>query len=71
MCGKWIMAHICYAFGFAPKIGCDTEVATFDHCFYCLHIDEVLLCAAFCRSLASFVNEDVPEIHLLIDEGRC
>jgi hypothetical protein len=23
MCGKWILAHICYAFGFAPKIGCD------------------------------------------------
>jgi hypothetical protein len=21
MCGKWIMAHICYAFGFAPKTG--------------------------------------------------
>jgi hypothetical protein len=23
MCGKWILEHICYAFGFAPKIGCD------------------------------------------------
>jgi hypothetical protein len=23
MCGKWILAHICYAFGFAPKTGCD------------------------------------------------
>jgi hypothetical protein len=23
MCRKWILAHICYAFGFAPKIGCD------------------------------------------------
>jgi hypothetical protein len=23
MCVKWIMAHICYAFGFAPKTGCD------------------------------------------------
>jgi hypothetical protein len=25
MCGKWILAHICYAFGFAPKIGCDKK----------------------------------------------
>jgi hypothetical protein len=24
MCGKWILAHIWYAFGFAPKIGCDS-----------------------------------------------
>jgi hypothetical protein len=23
MCGKWILTHICYAFGFAPKTGCD------------------------------------------------
>jgi hypothetical protein len=23
MYGKWILAHICYAFGFAPKTGCD------------------------------------------------
>jgi hypothetical protein len=23
MCGKWILAHICYAFGFAPRTGCD------------------------------------------------
>jgi hypothetical protein len=23
MCGEWILAHICYAFGFAPKTGCD------------------------------------------------
>jgi hypothetical protein len=26
MCGKWILAHICYAFGFAPRTGCDTLV---------------------------------------------
>ena len=25
MCEKWIMAHICYAFGFAPKTGCDKQ----------------------------------------------
>jgi hypothetical protein len=25
MCGKWILAHICYAFGFAPRTGCDRE----------------------------------------------
>jgi hypothetical protein len=25
MCGKWIMAHICYAFSFAPKTECDNE----------------------------------------------
>jgi hypothetical protein len=24
MCGKWILAHICYAFGFAPRTGCDS-----------------------------------------------
>jgi hypothetical protein len=23
MCGKWILAQICYAFGFAPRTGCD------------------------------------------------
>jgi hypothetical protein len=23
MCGKWILAHICYALGFAPRTGCD------------------------------------------------
>jgi hypothetical protein len=23
MCGKWILTHICYAFGLAPKTGCD------------------------------------------------
>jgi hypothetical protein len=23
MCGKWILEHICYAFGFGPKTGCD------------------------------------------------
>jgi hypothetical protein len=27
MCGKWILAHICYAFGFAPRTGCDTHKA--------------------------------------------
>ena len=27
MCEKWILAHICYAFGFAPKTGCDTRGA--------------------------------------------
>jgi hypothetical protein len=27
MCGKWILAHICYAFSFAPRTGCDTQVA--------------------------------------------
>jgi hypothetical protein len=26
MCGKWILAHICYAFGFAPKTGCDNQL---------------------------------------------
>jgi hypothetical protein len=25
MCGKWIKAHICYAFGFAPKTGCESR----------------------------------------------
>jgi hypothetical protein len=25
MCEKWILAHICYAFGFAPKTGYDTS----------------------------------------------
>jgi hypothetical protein len=25
MCEKWILAHICYAFSFAPKAGCDTR----------------------------------------------
>jgi hypothetical protein len=24
ICGKWILAHICYAFDFAPKTGCDS-----------------------------------------------
>jgi hypothetical protein len=24
MCGKWILAHKCYAFGFAPRTGCDS-----------------------------------------------
>jgi hypothetical protein len=23
MCGKWILAHICYAFGFALRTGCE------------------------------------------------
>jgi hypothetical protein len=23
ICGKWILAHICYVFVFAPKTGCD------------------------------------------------
>jgi hypothetical protein len=27
MCGKWILAHICYAFGFAPRTGCDKYLA--------------------------------------------
>jgi hypothetical protein len=31
MCGKWILAHICYAFGFAPKTGCDIEGALEPH----------------------------------------
>jgi hypothetical protein len=26
MCGKWILAHICYAFSFAPRTGCDTKL---------------------------------------------
>jgi hypothetical protein len=26
MCGKWILAHICYAFGFAPRTGCDRAI---------------------------------------------
>jgi hypothetical protein len=26
MCGKWILAHICYVFGFAPKTGCANNV---------------------------------------------
>jgi hypothetical protein len=25
MCGKWILAHKCYAFGFAPRTGCDSR----------------------------------------------
>jgi hypothetical protein len=25
MCGKWILAHICYAFGFAPRTRCDSS----------------------------------------------
>jgi hypothetical protein len=24
ICEKWILAHICYAFGFAPRTGCDS-----------------------------------------------
>jgi hypothetical protein len=28
MYGKLILAHICYAFGFAPKTGCDSVAAT-------------------------------------------
>jgi hypothetical protein len=28
MCGKWILAHICYAFGFAPRIGCESLSAS-------------------------------------------
>ena len=28
MCGKWILAHICYAFGFAPRTRCDTTRTT-------------------------------------------
>jgi hypothetical protein len=27
MCGKWILPHICYAFGFVPKTGCDSCVS--------------------------------------------
>jgi hypothetical protein len=26
MCGKWILAHICYAFSFAPKTMCDNKL---------------------------------------------
>jgi hypothetical protein len=26
MCGKWILAHICCAFGFAPKTECDKDM---------------------------------------------
>jgi hypothetical protein len=26
MCGKWILAHICYALSFAPKTGCDKNL---------------------------------------------
>jgi hypothetical protein len=29
MCGKWILAHICYAFGFAPRTGCDNYADVF------------------------------------------
>jgi hypothetical protein len=47
------------------------EVTAFGHYLYCLCIDEVFLYAAFCRSLASSISEDIPEIHLLIDEARC
>jgi hypothetical protein len=28
MCGKWILAHICYAFGFAPRTGCDSIITS-------------------------------------------
>jgi hypothetical protein len=28
MCGKWILAHICYAFSFAPRTGCDRSHIT-------------------------------------------
>jgi hypothetical protein len=31
MCGKWILAHICYAFGSAPRTGCDTSRALSPH----------------------------------------
>jgi hypothetical protein len=24
MCGKWILAYICYAFGFSPRTGCES-----------------------------------------------
>jgi hypothetical protein len=30
MCGKWIHAHICYAFSFAPKTGCEREIGSFE-----------------------------------------
>jgi hypothetical protein len=33
MCGKWILAHICYAFGFAPKTGCDSYDAAYTRAF--------------------------------------
>ena len=42
MCGKWILAHICYAFGFSPRTGCDSNVLEETHmlkhvpdCGYC------------------------------------
>jgi hypothetical protein len=34
MCGKWILAHICYAFGFAPRTGCDNLIL-----MPCLHLN--------------------------------
>jgi hypothetical protein len=29
MCGKWVLAHICYAFDFAPRTGCDNGEADY------------------------------------------
>ncbi len=42
MCGKWILAHIWYAFGFAPKTGCDsikhTKLITKTRAMIVLHL---------------------------------
>jgi hypothetical protein len=47
------------------------EATVFGHCFYRLHIDEVFLYVALCRSLASYACKNIPEMHLLIIEPRC
>jgi hypothetical protein len=38
MCGKWILAHICYAFSFAPKTGCDTTLQDAQNIIQCATI---------------------------------
>jgi hypothetical protein len=35
MCGKWILAHICYAFGFTP--GWCNKVIILSLCLYCIN----------------------------------
>jgi hypothetical protein len=41
MSGKWILSHICYAFGFAPKTRCDTYLRNHPK-FHSLQCDRYL-----------------------------
>jgi hypothetical protein len=38
MCRKWILAHICYAFDFAPRTGCDSHLKLKVSSFVSLHM---------------------------------